>query len=99
MHSIRTRLFLVFSVTGMVLVLLAATLYQLSFERSLVEYLQEREQQRMEEVAERLADYYQHYQGWPTAQQSNHSRGARGALRLPRHLILLDKKGRSEERR
>jgi len=93
MHSIRTRLFLVFSVTGMVLVLLAATLYQLSFERSLVEYLQEREQQRMEEVAERLADYYQHYQGWPTAQQSNHSRGARGALRLPRHLILLDKKG------
>ncbi len=93
MHSIRTRLFLVFSATGMVLVLLAATLYQLSFERSLVEYLQEREQQRMEEVAERLADYYQHYQEWPTAQHGNHPRGARGALRLPRHLILLDENG------
>lgn len=92
MHSIRTRLFLVFSTTGMVLVLLAATLYQLSFERSLVDYLQEREQQRMEEVANRLADYYQHYQGWPTAQHNNHPRGVRGALRLPRHLILLNEK-------
>lgn len=90
MHSIRTRLFLVFSATGMALVLLAATLYQLSFEHSLVNYLQEREQQRVQEVAERLADYYQHYGGWPTTQKNSHPRGVRSALRLPRHLILLD---------
>lgn len=90
MHSIRTRLFLVFSATGMALVLLAATLYQLSFEHSLVNYLQEREQQRVQEVAERLADYYQHYGGWPTTQKNSHLRGVRSALRLPRHLILLD---------
>lgn len=91
MHSIRTRLFLVFSATGMVLVLLAATLYQLSFERSLVAYLQEREQQRMEEVAHRLADYYQHYGGWPSATED--PREVRRALRLPRFLILLDEQG------
>ncbi|HLR18001.1 MAG TPA: ATP-binding protein [Alcanivoracaceae bacterium] len=93
MHSIRTRLFLVFSAMGMVLVLLSATLYQISFERSLVNYLQERGHQRMLEVSERLADTYHNYNGWPTEHTAQHPRGLRGVLRLPRHFVVLNEEG------
>lgn len=92
MYSIRTRLFLVFSATGMVLVLLSATLYQVSFERSLVNYLQERTQLRMVEISEQIGSFYEHNNGWPSEQRTPH--GSRNPMRLPRHLVVLDAQGR-----
>lgn len=95
MHSIRTRLFIVFSITGMVLVLLSATLYQLSFERSLVNYLQERGHLRMVEVSERLADIHEQYGGWPTEHHNGRTHNTRNPMRLPRHMVVRDASGRT----
>ncbi len=86
MHSIRTRLFLVLSATGIFLVLAAAALYQFSFERAMQDYLDKRERYRVKEFSERLADYYVNAGGWPEGPAAH----PRPGLRIPPHLILLD---------
>lgn len=85
MHSIRTRLFLVLSATGMLLVLAAAALYQFSFEHALQDYLEQRERHRLTEFSERLGEYYHNAGGWPSGTAT-----PLPGLRVPRHMVVLD---------
>lgn len=89
MHSIRTRLFLVLSATGMFLVLAAAALYQFSFEHALQDYLEKRERHRLTEFSERLSEYYQNAGGWPAGAETPPP-----GLRVPRHMVVLDEQRR-----
>ncbi|MCH8543326.1 MAG: HAMP domain-containing protein [Alcanivorax sp.] len=90
MHSIQTRLFVVLSATGIALVLVAASLYQLSLERSMQGYLTDRQEHRVREVSERLAEYRASAGQWPAHEQDWHRRGPGSPPRVPRYLLVID---------
>ncbi|MBA3980864.1 MAG: two-component sensor histidine kinase [Alcanivorax sp.] len=90
MHSIQTRLFLMLTATGIALVLVATVLYQLSVERSMQDYLTERERHRVQEVSERLAEYRAGGGRWPRSEHEWHRRGPGTPPRVPRYLLVLD---------
>lgn len=62
--GIRNKLFLIFLGTFLVLILAASGFYYLSFVRSLNTYLDERQQEQVERLAEHLGTLYQQTGSW-----------------------------------
>lgn len=99
--GIRNKLFLIFLGTFLVLTVAASGFYYLSFIRSLDTYLDERQQEQVERLAEHLGSLYQQGNSWDfllndprrlgrlyrLAGDGDAGRGQRGEMR---HLQLLD---------
>lgn len=64
LSSLRVKLFLAIAITNMALVLLTYLIYSWSFDKGLVDYLNQADEVRLRPVIQRLAEDYKHQGNW-----------------------------------